>query len=118
MDEAKVRILIDTIEQSFQKLGAQNLDEAAAVIDKLIDFFSKSGETPDESAVLESLLRSTESTPENEQLLMTMLEQLPSIEAVSPKSFNGGQQDLPKWQWRSPEITQRRKPKRALPAYC
>lgn len=82
MDEAKVRILIDTIEQSFQKLGAQNLDEAAAVIDKLIDFFSNQVKPLMNRQVLESLLRSTESTPENEQLLMTMLEQLPLIVAL------------------------------------
>ena len=82
VDDQARRKVIDALEQAFKLAGAESLEDAAAIMQQIADFFAHRVKPLLNREQLDALLQQSELSSENEQMLITMVENLPSLVVV------------------------------------
>ena len=82
MEEEPRRRIIDAIEQALKLAGAKGFEDAEETMQQIADFFAHRVKPIMNRQRLDALLQQAEPSPESEQMLMTMVENLPSLAVV------------------------------------
>src|SRR5688572_8626901 len=74
--------LIDAIENALQRAGAENLEEGVATAQKFFDFVSANLPSFANRVSLGNVLQQLQMSPEQEQMLVAVVENLPTLIGV------------------------------------